>query len=484
MTPVPSGFLGHVRSFVAVQTGCDHRCTFCSIWQARGASRSYPFEAVREAVARELDRGAKEIVLTGVDITDYQDGLGRLCQRLLAAEPRLKRLRLSSLDSIEIDEALFELIAGEPRLMPHFHLSLQAGDDMILKRMKRRHSRADAVRTVERIKAARPDATIGADLIAGFPTETEANGAKQLETARRLRRGRRPHLPLLAAAEHARCAHAAIAARPGQGPRRPPARSRCRAPDALARQPDRDDPAGADRKRRPRATATGSHRCSSKARGAARPGVRGSPAAPPIIWWARSNELARPPARRICEDRGKGRRQFDRPDQPRRARHLDARRHRGGADRFGPGPEASHRIREAIARQKFERLDERGLRTILAEEIENDPRSGRQAAGNLGLSPAARDPGDRRQRLGQDHHHRQARPLAERAGLRRAVRRRRHLPRRRDRAAPDLGRPHRRTGHFGQGRRRRRRDRVRRREAGDRDRRGRADRRHRRAASE
>ena len=99
--------------------------------------------------------------------------MGRLCQRLLAAEPRLERLRLSSLDSIEIDEALFELIAGEPRLMPHFHLSLQAGDDMILKRMKRRHSRADAVRTVERIKAARADATIGADLIAGFPTETE-----------------------------------------------------------------------------------------------------------------------------------------------------------------------------------------------------------------------------------------------------------------------------------------------------------------------
>jgi threonylcarbamoyladenosine tRNA methylthiotransferase MtaB len=112
-------------------------------------------------------------VLTGVDITDYAGGLGSLCQRLLAAEPRLERLRLSSLDSIEVDELLFELIAGEARLLPHFHLSLQAGDDLILKRMKRRHSRADAVRTVERIKAARPDATIGADLIAGFPTETE-----------------------------------------------------------------------------------------------------------------------------------------------------------------------------------------------------------------------------------------------------------------------------------------------------------------------
>jgi threonylcarbamoyladenosine tRNA methylthiotransferase MtaB len=173
MTPVPAGLMHKVKSFVAVQTGCDHRCTFCSIWQARGPSRSLAFEAIRDAVARELDRGAKEIILTGVDITDYEGGLGNLCQRLLAAEPRLQRLRLSSLDSIEIDEPLFELIAGEPRLMPHFHLSLQAGDDLILKRMKRRHSRTHSVRIVERIKAARPDATIGADLIAGFPTETE-----------------------------------------------------------------------------------------------------------------------------------------------------------------------------------------------------------------------------------------------------------------------------------------------------------------------
>jgi len=172
----PAGFLGHVRSFVAVQTGCDHRCTFCSIWQARGPSRSLSFDVVREAVERELQRGAKEIVLTGVDITSYGRegmGLGELCQRLLAAIPALARLRLSSLDSIEIDDALFELIAGDPRLMPHFHLSLQAGDDMILKRMKRRHSRAQAVATIERIKKARTDATIGADLIAGFPTETE-----------------------------------------------------------------------------------------------------------------------------------------------------------------------------------------------------------------------------------------------------------------------------------------------------------------------
>jgi threonylcarbamoyladenosine tRNA methylthiotransferase MtaB len=177
----PSGFQGHLRSFVAIQTGCDHRCTFCSIWQARGPSLSLPFDAIREATAREIDRGAREIVLTGVDITDYEGGLGKLCQRLLAAEPCLKRLRLSSLDGVEIDEALFELIAGEPRLLPHFHLSLQAGDDLILKRMKRRHTRADAVRTVERIKSARGDATIGADLIAGFPTETEEMSLNSLK---------------------------------------------------------------------------------------------------------------------------------------------------------------------------------------------------------------------------------------------------------------------------------------------------------------
>ena len=171
--PVAAGFLARVRSFVAVQTGCDHRCTFCTIWQARGASRSLPYVAVREAVARELDSGAREIVLTGVDITSYQGGLGPLCQRLLADLPQLRRLRLSSLDSIEIDDALMELVAGEPRLLPHFHLSLQAGDDLILKRMKRRHSRGQSVETVEQLKAARSDITIGADLIAGFPTESE-----------------------------------------------------------------------------------------------------------------------------------------------------------------------------------------------------------------------------------------------------------------------------------------------------------------------
>ncbi len=178
---IAAGYRHRVRSFVAVQTGCDHRCTFCTIWQARGPSRSLPFEAIRGAIERELDTGAAEIVLTGVDITSYEGGLGPLVERLLAALPALKRLRLSSLDSVEMDETLFALIAGEPRLMPHFHLSLQAGDDLILKRMKRRHSRAQALALVERIKKARPDATIGADLIAGFPTESEQAALNSLK---------------------------------------------------------------------------------------------------------------------------------------------------------------------------------------------------------------------------------------------------------------------------------------------------------------
>ena len=175
-------------------------------------------------MARELDAGAQEIVLTGVDITSYEGGLGPLCQTLLAELPRLKRLRLSSLDSIEIDEALMELVAGEPRLLPHFHLSLQAGDDLILKRMKRRHSRAQAVATVERLKAARGDVTIGADLIAGFPTESEEAALNTLRAARRLRHRRRAHLPLLAPARHAGGADAAAGARDGQGARRTAAR--------------------------------------------------------------------------------------------------------------------------------------------------------------------------------------------------------------------------------------------------------------------
>ncbi|WP_199553573.1 MiaB/RimO family radical SAM methylthiotransferase [Sandaracinobacteroides hominis] len=169
------------RAFVAVQDGCDHACTFCVTRLARGASRSVP---VDEALARIAALDAPEIVLTGIDTTSYgQDlpgkpTLGALVQAILA-QTGVRRLRLSSLDSAEADDALIEAFA-DPRLMPHVHLSLQSGDDLILKRMKRRHSRADAIRLVERLKSRRPDIAIGADLIAGFPTEGEAAHANSL----------------------------------------------------------------------------------------------------------------------------------------------------------------------------------------------------------------------------------------------------------------------------------------------------------------
>jgi threonylcarbamoyladenosine tRNA methylthiotransferase MtaB len=178
------GLSSHARAFVEVQNGCDHRCTFCIIPYGRGPSRSAPAGAVIDRIQTLVDRGYQEVVLTGVDLTSYGnlagDSLGLLVERILNAVPTLPRLRLSSLDPVEIDERLFVLITGEPRLMPHLHLSLQAGDDMILKRMKRRHLRADAIRLVERIKGARPEVAIGADLIAGFPTETEAMFAESL----------------------------------------------------------------------------------------------------------------------------------------------------------------------------------------------------------------------------------------------------------------------------------------------------------------
>ncbi|MDO7836057.1 tRNA (N(6)-L-threonylcarbamoyladenosine(37)-C(2))-methylthiotransferase MtaB [Sphingobium sp. HBC34] len=181
-----SAFADHARAFLEVQNGCDHRCTFCIIPYGRGNSRSVPAGAVVDKARQLVDAGYKEIVLTGVDVTSYgpdlpgSPSLGLLIERMLKGVPDLPRLRLSSIDSVEIDDRLFDLIAHEPRMMPHLHLSLQAGDDMILKRMKRRHSRADAIAIVERMKAARPDISIGADIIAGFPTEDDAMFANSL----------------------------------------------------------------------------------------------------------------------------------------------------------------------------------------------------------------------------------------------------------------------------------------------------------------
>jgi threonylcarbamoyladenosine tRNA methylthiotransferase MtaB len=182
-----TGFAERSRAFVEVQNGCDHRCTFCIIPYGRGNSRSVPAGLVVEKIRALVGEGFQEIVLTGVDVTSYgpdlpgAPSLGLLVERILRHVPDLKRLRLSSLDSVEIDDRLEEIITGEKRFMPHLHMSFQAGDDMILKRMKRRHSRAQAIETVQRLKAKRPEIAIGADLIAGFPTETEEMAANSLK---------------------------------------------------------------------------------------------------------------------------------------------------------------------------------------------------------------------------------------------------------------------------------------------------------------
>ena len=170
---------GLPRVFVQVQNGCDHRCTFCIIPYGRGNSRSVPMGSVVEQVRTLVERGHAEIVLTGVDLTSYgadlpgAPKLGMLVKRILRHVPDLQRLRISSIDSIEADRDLLDVIASEERLMPHLHLSLQAGDDLVLKRMKRRHSRADAIAFCAKARRLRPDIVFGADLIAGFPTETE-----------------------------------------------------------------------------------------------------------------------------------------------------------------------------------------------------------------------------------------------------------------------------------------------------------------------
>ena len=174
------GLEGRARAFVQVQNGCDHRCTFCIIPYGRGPSRSVPMGAVVAEIRRLVENGYNEVVLTGVDLTSYghdlpgEPALGDLVRKILGLVPDLPRLRISSIDSIEADPALIAALAEEERLMPHLHLSLQAGDDMILKRMKRRHLRDNSIRFCEEIRRLRPDVIFGADLIAGFPTETDA----------------------------------------------------------------------------------------------------------------------------------------------------------------------------------------------------------------------------------------------------------------------------------------------------------------------
>lgn len=174
------GFGSRARAYVQIQNGCDHRCTFCIIPMGRGRSRSVPAGEVVTQIGKLVEAGYPEVVLTGVDITSYgadlpgTASLGRLVKQILARVPELRRLRLSSIDQVEADEHLLDAIATEQRLMPHLHLSMQAGDDLVLKRMKRRHLRDDAIRFCETVRRLRPDVVFGADLIAGFPTETEA----------------------------------------------------------------------------------------------------------------------------------------------------------------------------------------------------------------------------------------------------------------------------------------------------------------------
>lgn len=175
-----SSFEGRARAFIQVQNGCNHRCTFCIIPYGRGNSRSVPIGEIVTQVRTLVESGYQEIVFTGVDVSDYgkdlpgEPTLGQMMRRVLAQVPELKRLRLSSIDAVEVDEDLYRLLAEEPRLMPHMHVSLQAGDDMVLKRMKRRHLRKDIIEFCDKVRALRPDIVFGADIIAGFPTETDA----------------------------------------------------------------------------------------------------------------------------------------------------------------------------------------------------------------------------------------------------------------------------------------------------------------------
>ena len=229
MTPI-EGIEGRARAIVQVQNGCDHRCTFCVIPFGRGNSRSVPMADVVAQVRKLAANGYREIVLTGVDITSYGEHLpdapklGALVKRVLKEVPEIERLRLSSINSVEADADLLDAFANESRLMPHLHLSLQAGDDLILKRMKRRHSRADAIAFCENVKRLRPDVVFGADIIAGFPTEDEAMFTRSLDLVDECGLTHLHVFPFSPRPGHAGGAHAAARRVRDQGARGAPAR--------------------------------------------------------------------------------------------------------------------------------------------------------------------------------------------------------------------------------------------------------------------
>ncbi len=233
-SPLIDGLGTRARAYVQVQNGCDHRCTFCVIPYGRGNSRSVPTATVVEQVARLVDRGFNEVVLTGVDMTGWGadlDGaprLGDLVAAVLRRVPDLARLRISSINSVEADPLLIEAIGAEPRLMPHLHLSLQAGDDLILKRMKRRHLRDDAIAFCETVRAARPEVVFGADFIAGFPDRDRGDVREHAAAGRGLRPDLAARLPVQPARRHAGGADAADAGPGDPRPRRAAARARRR----------------------------------------------------------------------------------------------------------------------------------------------------------------------------------------------------------------------------------------------------------------
>ena len=253
------GFGNRARAYVQIQNGCDHRCTFCIIPFGRGPSRSVPAGEVVAQVRRLAEKGYAEIVLTGVDITTYgkdlpgEMTLGKLTRTVLRLVPELPRLRLSSINSVEADPQLISAIAEEERLMPHLHLSLQAGDDLTLKRMKRRHARTNSVSFCEAMRRARPDIVFGADLIAGFPTETEAMFANSRQPGRRLRADLPACVSLFGAGRHAGRAHAASAWRDRRQTRKRVAREGRRGSQAPSRrrQGEAYQRADGDRRARP-----------------------------------------------------------------------------------------------------------------------------------------------------------------------------------------------------------------------------------------
>ena len=265
-------FEGRTRAFVQVQNGCDHRCTFCIIPYGRGNSRSVPMGAVVEDVRRLVVNDYCEVVLTGVDITSYgadlpgAPRLGALVKQILKHVPELKRLRLSSIDSVEADPDLLDALASDARLMPHLHLSLQAGDDLVLKRMKRRHLRADAIAFCATVRTLRPDVVFGADLIAGFPTETEDMFQNSLDLVDAMRTDASACVSVFAAAGHTGGAHAAGRSRRGQGTRSSIARAWRTCAAGASRRRGRRDATGADGIATRPAAPNSSHRSSSRRR--------------------------------------------------------------------------------------------------------------------------------------------------------------------------------------------------------------------------